>query len=159
MKAIIESDCQCQTENDETGEFGPSNECFGDCWDWQKDDIAWIIGEWQTKNNVDDSQPVKINGTNMNWNHVSGYAMATPKTILDKLTLNGDFSLEFEFDPEENVFNVIRRSHDEYGALFTFEPMLGCDKCGEPINAEIHAEELGMCLECSNAYFNHEDEE
>jgi len=121
MKAIIESDCQCQTENDETGEFGPSNECFGDCWDWQKDDIAWIIGEWQTKNNVDDDQPVKINGTNMNWNHVSGYAMATPKTILDKLTLNGDFSLEFDFEPEENTFNCVRRSHDEYGALFTIQ--------------------------------------
>jgi hypothetical protein len=25
--------------------------------------------------------------------------------------------------------------------------------------ADIHAEELGMCVECSNAYFNHEGEE
>ena len=59
----------------------------------------------------------------MNWNHVSGYAMATPKTILDKLTLNGDFRLTFEFDEEENVFNCVRSSHDEMGALFTFQPL------------------------------------
>lgn len=36
---------------------------------------------------------------------------------------------------------------------------LPCDKCGTLIEADIHAEELGMCVECSNAYFNHEEEE
>jgi hypothetical protein len=116
MKAIIESNCVCGEDED-----GVELNCYGDCWEWQKEDVSWLIGEWQTKNNVDDTQPIKINGTNMNWNHVSGYAMATPATILDKLVLNGDFSLEFDFDPEENTFNVVRRSHDEMGALFTFE--------------------------------------
>lgn len=34
-----------------------------------------------------------------------------------------------------------------------------CDECGAPVDTDIHAEELGMCLECSNRYWNHEDEQ
>lgn len=34
-----------------------------------------------------------------------------------------------------------------------------CDHCGDPIDAEIHKEELGMCIDCSNKYFTHDDEE
>ncbi len=33
-----------------------------------------------------------------------------------------------------------------------------CDTCGVLIDADIHAEELGFCVDCSNAYFSHEDE-
>jgi Zn finger protein HypA/HybF involved in hydrogenase expression len=36
--------------------------------------------------------------------------------------------------------------------------LLPCDKCGEKIEADTHAEELGMCVECSNAFFTHKDE-
>ena len=32
---------------------------------------------------------------------------------------------------------------------------LPCDVCQTPIDADIHAEELGMCLECSDAYYEH----
>jgi hypothetical protein len=30
-----------------------------------------------------------------------------------------------------------------------------CDECGQLIETWVHEEELGMCLECSNAYFTH----
>jgi hypothetical protein len=30
-----------------------------------------------------------------------------------------------------------------------------CNDCGTPIDADVHAEELGMCLECSNDYWGH----
>lgn len=33
-----------------------------------------------------------------------------------------------------------------------------CDECGAPVKADIHAEELGMCVECSNEYYSHEEE-
>lgn len=36
---------------------------------------------------------------------------------------------------------------------------LPCDECGVPVDADIHAEELGMCVECSNEYYDHSDEE
>jgi len=32
-----------------------------------------------------------------------------------------------------------------------------CNNCGEMIASDIHAEELGMCVDCSNAYFSHDD--
>lgn len=34
-----------------------------------------------------------------------------------------------------------------------------CNMCGDPVDADIHEEELGMCLDCSNDYFTHDDEE
>lgn len=36
--------------------------------------------------------------------------------------------------------------------------MKPCVNCGVMIDAEIHEEELGMCVECSNAYYNHDCE-
>ena len=34
-----------------------------------------------------------------------------------------------------------------------------CKYCGTLIDAEIHEAELGMCLECSNAYFEHDHDD
>lgn len=39
------------------------------------------------------------------------------------------------------------------------EDKVPCDECGVPIHSDIHEEELGMCVECSNEYYNHDDEE
>ena len=123
MRVSIESDCQCQTENDETGEYGASNECFGDCWDWQSEDVSYVIQEWQKRNGYEDDTPILITGKNMNWNHVSGWAEATPSTILNKLTLDGDFRLIFEYHDENGVLDCVRSSHDEVGAYFEFVPI------------------------------------
>ena len=30
-----------------------------------------------------------------------------------------------------------------------------CDSCETPIDSDIHAEEFGLCVGCSNDYFNH----
>ena len=122
MKVTIESNCVCEQE-EENPEHPEYQTCFGDCWDWQSEDVSWIIGEWQKKNGYEDDTPILITGKNMNWNHVSGWSEATPETILNKLTLDGDFRLTFEFDEEENVFNVVRSSHDEMGAYFEFVPI------------------------------------
>jgi hypothetical protein len=34
-----------------------------------------------------------------------------------------------------------------------------CDKCDQLIATDVHEEELGMCVNCSNDYFDHTDEE
>jgi hypothetical protein len=34
-----------------------------------------------------------------------------------------------------------------------------CDHCGVPIDSDIHTEELGMCLDCSDKYWGHEGED
>lgn len=30
-----------------------------------------------------------------------------------------------------------------------------CRDCGTPVESEVHAEELGFCLDCSNDYWGH----
>jgi hypothetical protein len=34
-----------------------------------------------------------------------------------------------------------------------------CKDCQDPVDHDIWFEELGMCVDCSNIYFTHEDEE
>lgn len=34
-----------------------------------------------------------------------------------------------------------------------------CDMCGTPVETDIYYEELGMCVDCSNDYFSHEEDE
>jgi hypothetical protein len=34
-----------------------------------------------------------------------------------------------------------------------------CDVCCTPVATDVHLEELGMCIDCSNSYFTHDDEE
>ena len=36
--------------------------------------------------------------------------------------------------------------------------VLPCVDCGILIDADIHEEELGMCIDCSNKYWSHDDE-
>ena len=119
MKVTIESNCVCEPDE----ENAESLNCYGDCWEWQKEDVSWIIGEWQKANGYEDDTPILITGKNMNWNHVSGWAEATPETILSKLTLDGDFTLRFEYNDENKVLDCVRSSHDEIAAYFEFQPL------------------------------------
>lgn len=36
---------------------------------------------------------------------------------------------------------------------------LPCDICSDPVPASIHADEMGMCLECSNLFWEHDHED
>jgi hypothetical protein len=36
------------------------------------------------------------------------------------------------------------------------EPLTPCNVCGTMIPTDIHREELGFCVDCSNDYFNHD---
>lgn len=35
---------------------------------------------------------------------------------------------------------------------------LPCDTCRTPVDEDIHAEELGMCVDCSNDYFDNKED-
>jgi len=52
-----------------------------------------------------------------------------------------------------NSFCSICEGEQEYES----NGFLPCKDCGTPIDDEIYPEELGMCLECSNKYWNHEE--
>jgi hypothetical protein len=156
--ASVTTECECTTENDETGEFGPSNECFGDCYEWQKENVFELLGEWQKSNNIDEDDTILINGTSMGWARQDGYKYTNILELHGALALDGDFKVEWYL--ENNELTARRWSHDEPvgTGLFTFTVYRSCDKCGEPIEKDIHIEEMGMCVDCSNKYFDHEGE-
>lgn len=33
--------------------------------------------------------------------------------------------------------------------------MKPCKYCGDPVNENVYEDEIGMCLDCSNAYYEH----
>jgi hypothetical protein len=126
VKYELDSNCVCEEYDEETGESKldeqgnpvPSFECFG-CYDDDKTYIQdEIITTWVERNGFEMTTPLKVNGKRMTWQHLSGYAHATPETLIDKLTLNGDFILRFTLTG--NTLEVVRASHDELGALFEF---------------------------------------
>ena len=127
IKAELESNCTCEEYDDETGESKldeqgnaiQSQECFG-CYDDDKTYIQdEVITTWVERNGFEMDTPLKVNGERMTWLSRSGYAFATPETLIDKLTLNADFTLRFTLTGD--TLEVVRSSHDEFGALFAFE--------------------------------------
>jgi hypothetical protein len=148
----VTTDCVCD-EGDYEGY------CEGTCYEWQKEDVFALLGEWQLLNNVDEDDTIRINASSVGWQGRSGYKDTDILELHGALALNGDFRIEWYL--EGNDLTARRWSHDEPvgTGIFTFDILKGCDKCGDLIQKDIHAEELGMCIECSNAYFNHEDEE
>lgn len=151
----VTTDCLCgEGDTDTLTEY-----CSGECYEWQKEDVFALLGEWQLLNNVDEDDIIRINASSVGWQGRSGYKDTDILELHGALSLNGDFKIEWYL--EDTTLTARRWSHDEPvgTGLFTFEIYKGCDNCGDPVVKDIHAEELGMCIECSNAYFNHDDEE
>jgi hypothetical protein len=106
------SDCTC-TNEDET----PSSDCFG-CWDDAKWLFKDLMNDWRKATGVKwDS--VRIDGYSMGWQRRSGEKVVPFERVLDTLTINGDFRLEFF--KEGSSLKAFRYSHDEpTGAKFVF---------------------------------------
>jgi hypothetical protein len=157
--AKVTTDCLCgEYFDEELEQYVPVEECSGDCYEWQKEDVFTLLGEWQLAHGIEEDDPILINGESMGWQHRSGFKWTTMLQLDGALALGGDFRIEWYL--ENGELTARRWSHDEPTGtgLFTFSHYRECDKCNTPIKADIHTEELGMCVECSHAYFNHEGE-
>ncbi len=152
--ASVTTDCQCTNEDGTPME----DNCYGECYEWQKEDVFTLLGEWQLANGVDESDPILIEVDKIGWTNASAYKWTTMLELDRALSLDSDFRIEWYL--ENNELTARRWSHDEPvgTGLFTFTHYKGCDKCNEPVKADIHAEEMGMCIECSNAFFSGLDE-
>jgi len=153
--ASVTTDCVCHEED------GIDEVCFGDCYYWQKEDVFALLGMWKVRNGLDEDTTILISGEQMGWTRASGVKLTNFLELDASLSLDGDFRIEWYL--EETTLTARRWSHDEPTGtgLFTFTIIpqeAECDKCGELIDKDIHAEELGMCVECSNKYFDHEGE-
>jgi hypothetical protein len=151
----VTTDCLCgEGDTDTLTEY-----CSGECYEWQKEDVFALLGEWYVVNGIEEDDPILINAESVGWQNRSGFKWTTPMELDGALSLNGDFKIEWYLEDGETL-TARRWSHDEPTGtgLFTFTHYKGCDKCGEPVLADIHKEELGMCVECSNAYFDHKED-
>ena len=161
MVATVDTDCQCNDYDEELGEYVPVEYCYGDCYEWQKEDVFYVLGEWQKLNDITEDDTIRINGTGIGWQGRSGYKDTDILELDGALAINGDFTITWTLDIPSKTLKARRASHDEpMGANFEMEiiKMLPCDVCGDKIQADIHAEELGMCVDCSYNYFTHDDE-
>jgi hypothetical protein len=159
MIAEVDTDCQCENYNEETGENEPNEYCYGDCYEWQKEEVFALLNKWYLLNGITEDDDILVKGRRMTWQNLSGVATTDILGLDNLLSIDGDFRIRWTLYIPTKTLSAQRWSHDEpMGAHFDFDfvKMLPCDKCGDKVEADIHAEELGMCVECSNRYFDHD---
>jgi hypothetical protein len=110
----LTSQCVCIDDNDE-----PSEECF-DCYQDELDLfesemlMPYLAGKgWEM------DTPIKVTNSRLGWRGISGYAYTTPEKLIEKLALDGEWTLRFEFDGHD--LTAIRYSHDEPMGTGKFE--------------------------------------
>ncbi len=143
LTVSVTTDCVCdEGDTDYLTEY-----CSGDCYEWQK------------SNDIDESDPILIETDKLGWRNASAYKWTTMLELDGALAFDGDFRIEWYL--ENGELTARRWSHDEPvgTGLFTFTHYKGCDKCGEPVKADINAEKVGFCVERQHEYFDHSDEE
>ena len=128
--AALTTNCECRYLDEEDQEVTP-DQCLGYCYEEARDDCLGLLDEWQRLN--DYPSAVIIQGKRIGWQALSGYAFIreagsdkTSRELLNKLMLNGDFTLQFTLTG--NTCTIKRTSHDEWpGAEFTLEAFTPCD--------------------------------
>lgn len=154
--AALGTYCECSYLDEEDNEITPEN-CFGDCYQEAKDFTLELIEEWLERN--DHPSALIIQGAAMGWQRLSGYALIREsgdkiaRATLDKLTLNGDFTLELKLTGR--ACHVVRYSHDEpTGASFELQAFTPCDGWSECQAIEGIREHEGqnLCAWCFDLY-------
>jgi hypothetical protein len=120
LKATLTTDCVCESASiDSNGEevWTTGEDCFG-CYD---DSVEWLrvlVRTWAKENGLP-SETVRIEGTGLGWQKLSGYKVVDISEI-ENLDLSGEYRIEFTLDGKE--LTAQRWSHDEPmgGARFTF---------------------------------------
>ena len=146
--------CSCEEYDEDTDTSTPASYCYGGCYEDSSADLkAELFEPWLVAKGWERDTPIRIQGSGMGWRGQTGYADTTPDSLLDTLSLNTEWILRFKFDGTD--LTCVRYSHDEPMGTgqFTFTELRSCYKCGDFIDADVHTEELGMCVECSNDYF------
>ena len=127
-EAMITTNCECRLLDEEYNEITPDY-CLGYCYEDMGAEASQLIEEWLERN--DHPSAVIIQGVAMGWQRRAGYALIRATgdkiagEILDKLTLDADFTLELKL--MGRACHAVRRSHDELGASFELQPFTACD--------------------------------
>ena len=116
----VTTDCLCENEDGTPQEY-----CYGDCFEWQKEDVFELLGEWQIINGVTEDDTILIQGTGLGWQRLSGWKETDILNLDSSLSLDGDFRIEWYL--EDATLTARRWSHDEPTGtgLFTFTIIKG----------------------------------
>jgi hypothetical protein len=119
MKAVVTTECTCEVYDEVTDKSTPSEDCHG-CWDDNQEDFTEnFLPEWESRHGITNTEDIVIWSEAMGWDNRSGHAICKVGTIVDTLAINGQYRLDFEYDPESGNLTCTRYSHDEpMGALF-----------------------------------------
>jgi hypothetical protein len=116
----VSSNCVCEDYDEETGEAVFSNDCFGCYQDSLELLKSEVVEPWLEANDFYEDTAIRISGTAIGWRRLAGYKDTTPKELVEALSLNGDYTLNFTLTG--NALTVMRYSHDEpTGASFTVD--------------------------------------
>lgn len=112
--ATLTTECVCHEED------GIDEVCFGDCYEWQQEDVYWLVMEWAKEKGFDEDTAIRIEGKGMGWTKASGYKISKVSDLDTAMNLDGDFRLEYRL--QDGELTVERFSHDEPagGCVFTF---------------------------------------
>jgi hypothetical protein len=125
VEFALSTECSCETYDEDTDTYSPSDNCYGDCWTDAVDNLENIVLDpWLTANGWEKDTPILIVGSGMGWQRRSGYKESTAESLVEDLAFGSDFTLYFEFDGKD--LTCRRTSHDEpTGSHFEFR--LGVD--------------------------------
>jgi hypothetical protein len=127
--AEITSECVCikydefgEPVLDKNGDTIPADQCNYDCYTEQVFDFTeTFLPMWLESKAIMADSPVRIGGSGMTWRGVGGYTDTSARGIVKALEFGNQFTLYFTL--KDGDLSCVRRSHDEYGALFEIEPM------------------------------------
>jgi hypothetical protein len=114
LTASVTTDCLCENEDGTPQEY-----CYGDCYEWQKEDVFELLGQWQVLNNIDENATIVITGSGMTWQRLSGSKVTTFLELHGGLAFGNDFRIEWYL--EDGVLTARRWSHDEPTGTGLFE--------------------------------------
>jgi hypothetical protein len=118
IKYELSTDCTCESYDEDTDTSSPAEVCWGECWDDRAGNLKYeVIKPWLEANGWDEDTIVRVEGSNMTWQRRSGYAVTTPRELLDTLSFGHQYRLDFAL--EGKSLSLVRYSHDEpTGASF-----------------------------------------
>ena len=152
MTMELSSSCSCMYYDEETNTEVESDFCFGDCW---TDDYNYFKTEflplWLNANGFDEDTIIRIEGSRMTWQNVSGYLDTEANKIIEALNINGEFRLTFTLSSDLMTLKARRGSHDEpTGAYFEIRKSEAqkCSWCGNIRECEVFNTEYPEEVAC-----------
>jgi len=105
--------CECEYVEDDDTTY-PAEYCYGDCYEDAKVNLdSEVVQPWLQRNGLEEGSLIKVIGTNMDWMHLSGYAVveADLEGFIKALSINSEYRIVYRLDGNRLTAN--RYSHDE----------------------------------------------